>query len=285
MIITITVIFAVAIYFIIRQFQLRYNTILVARRVENTGGENSGKFKLFKLLIKVVSGLNSNLPIKKYREKLEKKLIKYKSAEEYTPDEFLAHKELMAVTGLIILVILFETVDIYIIGITLGLFAYPDIKINNKKEYYEKQLLKELPFFLDIITVCVEAGLTFDNAILKYVSKARSSILREEFENYLKDINIGKSRADALKDMYLRVNIQDFTSFICSIIQSEKMGTSVAGTLRIQTRQIRIKRVQRIEKQAMQAPIKLMIPLVLFIFPVIFIVIFGPVIIRIIKML
>lgn len=86
------------------------------------------------------------------------------------------------------------------------------------------------------------------------------------------------------KDMSLRVNMSDFSSFISSIIQSERLGTSIAGTLRLQTRQIRTKRVQRIEKQAMQAPVKLMLPLVLFIFPVIFIVIFGPVVIRLIKM-
>ncbi|OGF51874.1 MAG: hypothetical protein A2044_01360 [Candidatus Firestonebacteria bacterium GWA2_43_8] len=77
--------------------------------------------------------------------------------------------------------------------------------------------------------------------------------------------------------------MQEFSFFMSAIVQSEKLGTSIAGALRLQTKQIRIKRVQRVEKQALQAPVKLMLPLVLFILPVIFIVIFGPVAIRLIK--
>ena len=96
-------------------------------------------------------------------------------------------------------------------------------------------------------------------------------------------MKIGKSRGNALKDMAERVNMREFSSFISAIAQSEKLGTSIAGALRLQTKQIRIKRVQRVEKQAMQAPVKLMLPLVLFILPVIFIVIFGPVAIRLLK--
>ncbi|OGF48011.1 MAG: hypothetical protein A2231_12975 [Candidatus Firestonebacteria bacterium RIFOXYA2_FULL_40_8] len=285
MIIAVTLLFAVSLFLVIRQAQQSYNTVVVTRRVESSGGSKSAVIpEVFKWLIKTVSRLNKVLPLGKYREKLKNKLTECKSDKDYTPDEFLAYKELLAFAGFIIYFLLFEAIDFYILGVMLGLFVYPDIKIKSRKESYEKQILKELPFALDIITVCVEAGLTFDNAIIKYISKAKTSALRTEFENYLRDVKIGKQRAESLKDMALRVNMQDFSSFSSSIIQSERLGTSIAGTLRLQTRQIRIKRVQRIEKQAMQAPVKLMLPLVLFIFPVIFIVIFGPVVIRLIKM-
>jgi len=285
MVIAVTIIFSAAIFLVIRHLQFGYNTILVSRRVAGTGGvKTSGISELLKFIVKTIAALNSYLPVEKYRGKIRRKLIECKSDKKYNPDEFLAYKELMALSGFLVVFLLFDSVNIYTVGVTLGLFVYPDIKIKSNKDNYEKQIFKELPFALDIITVCVEAGLTFDNAIIKYVSKARISVLREEFENYLKDVKIGRQRGDALKDMSLRVNMSDFSSFISSIIQSERLGTSIAGTLRLQTRQIRTKRVQRIEKQAMQAPVKLMLPLVLFIFPVIFIVIFGPVVIRLIKM-
>ncbi|MFH1074691.1 MAG: type II secretion system F family protein [Candidatus Firestonebacteria bacterium] len=284
MLVITALIFSVVIFLVIRQLQFGYNTVLVARRALNSGSvKTSGIYELFKLLVKTIASINARFPIIKYRERLRQKLQECKSDKEYTPDEFLAYKEILALTGFIILIMLFEIVDMYTFGVALGLFYYPDMKIKNNKEKYEKEILKELPFLLDVITVCVEAGMTFDNALIKYISKARGSALRAELENYLKDVKIGKQRAEALKDISLRVNMRDFSSFISSIIQSERLGTSIAGTLRLQTRQIRIKRVQRIEKQALQAPVKLMLPLVLFIFPVIFIVIFGPVVIRLIK--
>jgi len=284
MILIITALFAAALYLTIREVQSGYNTLQVTRRVLNSGKiKISVAEELFNVLLKAFSFLNQRLPLETYREKLAKRLKECQSEKEYKPDMFLAYKEIMALTGFVIYAVLFQTADMYTFLVAFGLFFYPDIKIKGNKEKYEKQILKELPFSLDIITVCVEAGLTFDNAIIKYVSKAADSVLRGEFENYLKDVKIGKSRGDALKDMAERVNMQEFSFFMSAIVQSEKLGTSIAGALRLQTKQIRIKRVQRVEKQALQAPVKLMLPLVLFILPVIFIVIFGPVAIRLIK--
>jgi len=280
------ILFAAAIYLVIRELQTGYNIFKVNSRFTMSKAVKIRDFSLIlSSLLRKIAVLNSYLPLGKYREYILGKLKEGKAEKKYTPDEFLAYKELLAVAGLVLLVLLFGTPDLYMLGAFLGLFIYPDIRLKTGKTVYEKQIFKKLPFALDIITVCVEAGLTFDNAVLKYVSKARPSFLRTEFEDYLKDIKIGKQRAEALKDMGTRVNMQDFNNFISSIIQSERMGTSIAGILRLQNRQIRTKRVQRIEKQALQAPVKLMLPLVFFIFPVIFIVIFGPVIIRLLKIL
>jgi tight adherence protein C len=286
MLAAIIMLFSTAIFLIIRELQKKYNSALVARRALNIKSiKIPGRTELFKIMIKTIARLNSKLPVENYRKKIQNKLIECKAVNDYTPDEYLAYKEVMILGGGIIYMALFGGVDLYFAGILLGLSIYPDLQLREKKEKYEKDVLRELPFFLDVLAVCVEAGLTFDNAIMKYLSKAKPSVFRGELEKYIKDVKIGKQRSEALKDISLRINLQDFSSFISSITQSERLGTSIASTLRLQTQQIRVKRVQRIEKQARQAPVKLMLPLILFIFPVIFIVIFGPIVIRLVKAL
>ncbi|HEY7467502.1 MAG TPA: type II secretion system F family protein, partial [Dehalococcoidia bacterium] len=139
----------------------------------------------------------------------------------------------------------------------------------------QKEILKSLPDAFDLITTCVEAGLGLEAALARVAEKTAGAF-GEELHLMLRDVALGKLRRDALKEMGERVGLADLTTFINAVVQAESMGTSIAAVLRVQADQMRMKRRQRAEQQAQAAPIKMMFPLVMFIFPTMFIVILGP---------
>jgi tight adherence protein C len=160
-----------------------------------------------------------------------------------------------------------------IIGI-IG-FIGPKIWLDNRVRHRQKDILKSLPDAFDLITTCVEAGLGLEAALARVAEKTAGAF-GEELHLMLRDVALGKLRRDALKEMGERVGLQDLTTFINAVVQAESMGTSIAAVLRVQADQMRMKRRQRAEQQAQAAPIKMMFPLVMFIFPTMFIVILGP---------
>jgi Flp pilus assembly protein TadB len=160
---------------------------------------------------------------------------------------------------------------------TLGGFMYPVFALQREGSQRRDRILKQLPTTLDLLTVCVEAGLSLQAGLQKVVEKTRPSPLREELDQVLREIQLGRPRGDALREMARRVGLKEVNSVVLAMVQAEAMGTGIAKSLRIQSEIARENRVQRAQEQAMQAPVKLSFPLVFFIFPVVFIVIFGPV--------
>lgn len=144
------------------------------------------------------------------------------------------------------------------------------------------KILKALPFTLDLITVSVEAGLSFDGAMARVVSNISGEIC-EEFSKSLKEIRMGIERKLALKKMSERCEVKELSMLVTAIIQADELGVSLSSVLRIQAANLREIRKQAAREKAMKAPIKMLFPLVLFIFPVIFIIILGPAVINIIK--
>ncbi len=132
-----------------------------------------------------------------------------------------------------------------------------------------------MPDALDLLTICVEAGLGFEAAMSK-VSEKWENELSIALMRAIREIQLGKSRRDAMRDMAERVGIPEMTSFVAAIIQSEILGVSLSKVLRIQSDQMRVKRRQRAEEEAHQAPIKMIIPLAFLIFPSIFIILLTP---------
>lgn len=171
-------------------------------------------------------------------------------------------------------------VFIGLIEVCLGLL-FPNLVLNKQIKKRQKQILNALPDVLDLLTVSVEAGLGFDGALAKVIDKMPGPIAYE-FENVLQEMKVGKQKRDALKDMADRVGIHDLTTFVGSIIQADQLGVSIGNVLRIQSEQMREKRRQRAKEKAMKAPVKMLIPMVLFIFPTIFSVLIGPVIIKVV---
>jgi tight adherence protein C len=156
----------------------------------------------------------------------------------------------------------------------MGVFL-PRVWLSSRIRNRQKVILKSLPDAFDLITVCVEAGLGLDAALARVAEKVEGPF-GEELTISLKEVSLGKLRRDALKELADRTGVPDLISFINAVIQAETMGTSIATVLRVQADQMRVKRRQRAEQQAMAAPIKMMFPLVLCIFPTLFIVILGP---------
>ena len=162
------------------------------------------------------------------------------------------------------------------VGALLGYF-YPAIWLQDARKRRYKQVQKAMPMFLDFITMAVEAGLNLTGALNQVVQKGPPGPLRQEFFMVVRDLRSGLPRADALRRMESRLMMPEVSSFVGTVIQAEKMGASLGSALRSQANQRRSERFQRAEKQAMEAPVKLIGPLMMFIFPVTFIVIGFPI--------
>lgn len=196
---------------------------------------------------------------------------------------FLAIRFILAVVlgGFLVAVVLISPPSnpndnfMYIGGATFAGFFLPHLMLTSRITRRQKEIRKAMPDALDLLTICVEAGLGFDAAMSK-VSDKWDNELSQAFARTIREIQLGKVRRDALKDMSDRLGIPEMVSFVAAIIQSEQLGVSMAKVLRIQADQMRIKRRQRAEEEAHKAPIKMIIPMALLIFPTIMIIILTP---------
>lgn len=156
----------------------------------------------------------------------------------------------------------------------LGFFL-PVMLLKSRVTRRQNLIIKAMPDALDLLTVCVEAGLGFDQAMAKVAEKWENE-LSLAFERVINEVRLGKLRREALRDMADRMDIPDMTSFVAAIIQADQLGVSMGKVLRIQSDQMRLKRRQRAEKKAHEAPVKMLIPMAFLIFPSIYIVLLGP---------
>jgi tight adherence protein C len=169
-------------------------------------------------------------------------------------------------------------------AIPVGIFGFylPELLLRRTIDRRQKEIRKSMPDAMDLLTICVEAGLGFDAAMSKVFEKWDNELGRA-FGRVIREIQLGKLRREALRDMADRLGIPEMTSFVAAVIQSEQLGVSMAHVLRIQSDQMRIKRRQRAEEEAHKAPIKMLIPMALLIFPSICIVLMTPAVIIILQ--
>ncbi|MBA4180699.1 MAG: type II secretion system protein [Anaerolinea sp.] len=166
----------------------------------------------------------------------------------------------------------------YVVAAGFGLMG-PKVWLDGKVSRRQKEIWRALPDAFDLITASVEAGLGIDAAFTRVVEKVKGPF-GDELGRTMREITMGRSRRDALLDMTDRTGVPELRSLINAIVQAESMGISIGGVIRVQTGVIRTKRKQRAEEQAFKAPIKMVFPLVFFIFPSIMMVIGGPAIIQ-----
>jgi len=159
--------------------------------------------------------------------------------------------------------------------------AFPRAMLSRIARERKLQLEHEMPDALDLITVCVEAGISFDGALGKIVEKMDGP-LSEEFKKTIGEMKLGANRKNALSNMGDRCDVPELTAFLAAVIQADELGVPITNVLRVQSAQLREKRKQKAQEKAMKAPIKILFPLVMFIFPAIFVVILGPSVIRLI---
>jgi tight adherence protein C len=162
-------------------------------------------------------------------------------------------------------------------------FYLPDIWLRQKTEKRQERLLKALPDALDLMVVCVEAGMGLDEAINRVAkeSKLQSQELSDEFAFLSLELRAGEQRQDALRNLAERTNLEEVNNLVTLLIQADKFGTNIADTLRVYSDSFRTERFQRAEEMAAKMPVKLIFPLILFIFPALFVVLIGPAIISI----
>jgi tight adherence protein C len=163
-----------------------------------------------------------------------------------------------------------------------GMFLLPDSQLNAKVETRQKEIQRALPDTLDLLVISVEAGLGFEQALDRVVQNVPGS-LSAEFATLLGETRAGSSRADALRALDQRCNTPEVRSFVLAMIQADTFGVSIGRVLRGQADEMRIKRRQRAQEQAMKAPVKMLMPMVFCVFPALFVVVLGPAIINIMK--
>jgi tight adherence protein C len=252
--------------------------------------ELKDKYPLYRLvlpLITMIGAYISRLKIEKLRTNVRKKLLAAGNPGAFTPDEFIALRVVIGL-GLPIFLWLFVTTMrfssgalpmLMIISAGLGAF-YPTIWLGDIINKRAKLINRALPYTLDLMTLSIEAGLDFVSSVERIVMKRKQrGPLSDELFQMLQELKMGKTRREALRDMAKRVNLENLSSVVSAMIQADQLGTSLGPILRIQSEMIRLRRSQRAEKLAMEAPVKMIFPL-LFIFAAVFLLLFGPVIIK-----
>jgi tight adherence protein C len=198
------------------------------------------------------------------------------------PAFFLATRFVLAIVlgGLIMLVYLITGRN-WLQGILISFgflllgFFLPDMWLSSLINRRQRDVFRAMPDALDLLTISVEAGLGFDSAMAK-VHEKWDNDLALEFGRVIQEIRLGKLRREALRDMAERLGVTEMTSFVAAVIQSEQLGVSMAKVLRIQSDQMRVRRRQMAEEEAHRAPIKMIFPIGLLIFPSLLIILLGP---------
>jgi tight adherence protein C len=164
---------------------------------------------------------------------------------------------------------------LYLTGALIGGFIVPQFVLSRKVRDRQAQIMATLPYSIDLLSISVEAGMGFDQAV-GYVMRKTKGPLAQEFSRTLNEIRLGKPRLEALEDLGNRTGAEDLKTFVSAVVHASRLGSSITNTLRVQADSMRVRRRQRAQEQAMKAPIKLVFPLVFCIFPALFVVILGP---------
>jgi tight adherence protein C len=221
------------------------------------------------------------------REAIRRKLVMAGSPFGWDADRVLVAK-VACLTGGMALGLLFLVVTglawpLRVVGfVAISLLAYwlPNIVLTNAVQRRQSDIRNALPDSIDLLTICVEAGLGFD-AALAHVSRNTTGPLADEFYRTLQEVQLGRSRNEAMRNLAARSNVPELRAFILAMVQADIFGVSVANVLRVQANEMRLKRRQLAEERAMKVPIKVLFPVLFCIFPALFVVILGPAIMRI----
>ncbi|MCB0390077.1 MAG: type II secretion system F family protein [Bdellovibrionales bacterium] len=220
-----------------------------------------------------------------YRRNVEKKILTAGLSRELNVDEFIGLQILWGIMFPAMLTILNFALQLgypYLMFPAFTVFGavFPHIHCQAAKNKRYISVVKDLPFFIDLMALSTEAGLDFVNAIQRIVDKAKDSVLADELNIVLKDIKLGSARGDALKKLSERLDIPEITSFCSVVIDADYTGASIAQVLKDQSVQMRMERFVRAEKAGAKASQLILIPMMIFILPAVFLVVFAPIILQ-----
>ncbi|MFV7771368.1 MULTISPECIES: type II secretion system F family protein [Shewanella] len=216
-----------------------------------------------------------------YLERVTKKLQVSGLSYIMTAEQYFAIRILSTLFSLGLTIVCSAMLDAYVpqyllLAAVLGYFL-PVMTLNDLRKKRQGMIVKSLPVYLDYLTMSIEAGLNMTGALSQAVERGPAGPLRIEFEKVIRDMRAGMSRAQAFRNMADRVQVTEVNSLVSALAQAERTGASLGHTLRIQSDQRRIERFQRAEKKALEAPVKLVFPLIVFIFPVTFMILAFPI--------
>lgn len=228
--------------------------------------------------------LTKDIRMDEWRRKRQRDLLAAGMTDEITLDELLAYKVFMAVL-LVGLLLISPLTGVswwaWIVAAVLGFF-YPDLWIRDRVRQRARAILSALPDVVDMLGLSVAAGLDFIAAIERIVAKSRPNPLISELSVLLNEMRLGATRSDALRNLAYRCNLPELRSFVSILVQADTLGISIRQVLRTQSEIMRGERFQRAERMGAAASQKMLFPLVLFVMPATFIVIVGPLIIKVI---
>lgn len=219
-----------------------------------------------------------------YIDKVRQKFVYTGDSTADAVDRFLAVRAVTAIAAVVVFACFFvfgltpfEGMANTSIGalLVLVLVVGPDAKLNRRIEARQHEIQLQLPDVLDLLTISVEAGLGFEQAVDRVIVSVPGTI-SDEFSRMLGEVRAGASRADAMRAMDERCNVAELRSFVLAILQADTFGVSIGRVLRAQSEEMRIKRRQLAQEKAQKAPIKMLIPMVFCIFPALFVVVLGP---------
>lgn len=245
------------------------------------GREAPGLFKIFRLPIVIFTDLASSLALTKSRERYKRDLGSLGLEQVVSVDQLIALKLTLFFITLVYAFMLLALLPPFLALLfpLLG-WVYVDIWLKDKINQRRRQIKTKLPFLLDMLTLSVEAGLEFTAAVNKIVTKMDPSPLRDELTVFLRQMQLGMSRKEALKAMADRTNVQQINSMAASLIQAAEMGSSIGGALRTQSEIMSGERFVDAEKKGAEASQKMLFPMIVFIIPAVMMVILGPLVIQ-----
>ena len=260
-----------------------FRKLNLSRRFEDqlgAGRTPPALVKMFRLPILIFSDLAAGMKLTGTRERYRQDLSRLGMEKLVTVDQLIALKLTLFFISIVYGLMLSAMIPFFfsILLVFLG-WAYVDIWLKDKIKQRKSEIRVRLPFLLDMLTLSVEAGLEFTAAVNKIVARMDPSALREELTIFLRQMQLGMSRRDALKAMAERSDLPEVNSMVASLIQAAEMGSSIGGALRTQSEIMSAERFSQAEKKGAEASQKMLIPMILFIVPAILLIILGPLVI------
>lgn len=281
----------IAIFIIVRVFMEEQDKFKTQEALEDA--ENIAKVKKQPFFIKITRPFYKRyfLPMtqgknkQKYRTKYRQQLANAGLLKDMTPEEFMALKFFMILGGpFAFLIVRFVMEENWPLSITpvMGLvgYIYPNIWLKGLIANRAEEILRSMPFIVDMLALSVEAGLDFMAAIQRVIEKAPASALNEEFETLVRETKIGSSRAEGLRQMGWRINIIEINSFCATLIAADSVGASIGPLLKQLSSELRVKRSARAEQAGATAATKILIPMIFFILPAVLVAIFAPMVLK-----
>ena len=263
---------------------------------DNDLPENSGESEIMNTLVRVVDPISKlSLPSAGWEKSpLQRKFINAGWRNPDAPKIYFAIKTILTFGIPLVLYLIFATlIDpekrillllILLVGSAIGYYL-PNIVLSNAVMKRQREVFETFPDSLDLLTICMEAGLSFDQALGKVANEIsiKSQTLSEELGLVMMEMRSGFSRERALRNLAMRTGVEDVDTLATMVIQSERFGTSIGDSLRVQSDNLRTKRRLKAEEAAAKIALKLLFPLIFFLFPMLFIVIMGPAVLQIFK--